>query len=236
MIEVNKIYNDDCINILKQLPDKCIDMVLTDPPYLLHKFGGEATDRPLAKRATKMKQSILFMADGFNYEEIFKEFKRICCPLNLYIFCSNLQIATTMSYFEKDYATTLLVWHKTNAIPLANLTYHSNLEFIVCVREKGAFFNNSATIAEKSKIYSMPYPSNADRFHPSQKPVELIEGLIKMKSKENDLVLDCFSGSGTTAIACSELKRNFICIEKDKQYYEMSVKRLEEYNRQLKLF
>jgi len=60
--------------------------------------------------------------------------------------------------------------------------------------------------------------------------------LIENSSKENELVLDCFSGSGTTAVACSELKRRFVCIEKDKQYYEISCRRLEEYNRQLKLF
>ena len=74
------------------------------------------------------------------------------------------------------------------------------------------------------------------RLHPTQKPLKLFEWCLQKNSNENDLILDCFSGSGTTAIACSELKRRFICIEKDKQYYEASVKRLENYNKQLKLF
>lgn len=55
-------------------------------------------------------------------------------------------------------------------------------------------------------------------------------------TEENDLVLDCFSGSGTTAVACHNLKRRFICIEKDKDYYEASVKRLEDTQKQLNLF
>jgi DNA modification methylase len=60
--------------------------------------------------------------------------------------------------------------------------------------------------------------------------------LVKKGSQENDLVLDCFSGSGTTAIACHRLKRRFICIEKDKDYWEASCKRLEEEQRQGVLF
>lgn len=72
--------------------------------------------------------------------------------------------------------------------------------------------------------------------HPTQKPVALFEYLIKTYTNEGDLVLDNCSGSGTTAIACLNTNRRFICIEKDKEYYEASVQRLENYNKQLKLF
>ena len=76
----------------------------------------------------------------------------------------------------------------------------------------------------------------SERIHPTQKPIELFERCLQEFSNENDLILDCFSGSGTTAIACHRLKRRFICIEKDKDYYEASVKRLEEEQRQGVLF
>lgn len=72
--------------------------------------------------------------------------------------------------------------------------------------------------------------------HPTPKRVDIIGKILQNISKENDLVLDCFSGSGTTAIACHRLKRRFICIEKDKDYYEASVKRLEDERKQLNLF
>lgn len=230
-----KIINSDCMDILKQLPDKCIDLVLTDPPYILETHGGKTSTTSLGQRANRLRDNTNFVSFGFDQENIFRELKRICNPFNAYIFCSNKQISQIMSYFEKDYATTLLVWHKTNAIPLANLTYHSDLEFIVCVRDKGSYFNNDATLKQKSKLYEMPYPMG-DRLHPTQKPVDLIGQLLNMKSKENDLVLDCFSGSGTTAIACHRLKRRFICIEKDNEYARASVKRLEEEQRQGMLF
>lgn len=229
----NKIINADCMDILKQLPDKCIDLVLTDPPYELETCGGVGKSG-LGARAKAVKDNILFVSSGFDYKAVFNEFKRICNPLNLYIFCSNKQISKTMSFFENEYPTTLLTWHKTNAIPLVNKTYHSNAEFIVCVRDNGSTFNNLG-VAEQSKVISMPYPIG-DRIHPTQKPVELIQKLLRIKSNEGDLVLDCFSGSGTTAIACHKMKRRFICIEKDQQFYNASVKRLEQEQSQLDLF
>ena len=74
------------------------------------------------------------------------------------------------------------------------------------------------------------------KIHPTQKPIDLIGKILRDYSKDDDLILDCFSGSGTTAIACHRLNRRFICIEKDKDYYEASVKRLENERKQLTLF
>ena len=79
-------------------------------------------------------------------------------------------------------------------------------------------------------------PQDSKRFHPTQKPVSLIGWCLRLFSKEGDSVLDCFSGSGTTAIACHRGKRRFVCIEKDKEYFEMSVKRYEEEIKQMELF
>lgn len=230
-----KIINADCMEVLKQLPDKSIDLVLTDPPYEVDSHGGKSTQKGLGERANNLRDNIRFVSEGFDYEKVLKEIVRVCKKINAYIFCSNAQISKIMGFFENlGCSTTLLVWHKTNAIPLANGTYHSNVEFIVCAREKGACFNE-LDISKKSKVIAMPYPTDK-RFHPTQKPVELIERLLTIKSKENDLVLDCYSGSGTTAIACHRLKRRFICIEKDPEYWAKSVERLKFEQAQQQLF
>lgn len=231
MIETNKIYNMDCLDLMKQMPDKSVDLIITDPPYELETHGGVGNS-PLGARAKAVKDDIMFISNGFDYDKVFTEFKRICKPLNLYIFCSNKQISKIMSYFEKDYPTTLLVWHKTNAIPLVNKTYHSNAEYIVCVREKGSTFNN-LSVAEQSKVISMPYPVG-DRIHPTQKPVALLERLINIKSKENDIIFDPFAGSCSTAVACINRKRKFICCEKEKKFVELAQKRID--NTTLSLF
>lgn len=110
----------------------------------------------------------------------------------------------------------------------------SNLEFIIHIKEKGSYFNNDLSVKEKLK--SFKYNTPTERIHPTQKPIELVSHLLRLGSKENDLILDCFSGSGTTAIACHKLNRNFICIEKDVDYYNASVERLENTKAQLKLF
>lgn len=75
-----------------------------------------------------------------------------------------------------------------------------------------------------------------ERIHPTQKPLKLFEMILNDFSNENDLILDCFSGSGTTAVACHNLNRRFICIEKDYDYWKASVERLENAKSQLNLF
>ena len=231
----NKIIHADSMDILKQLPDKCIDLILTDPPYELNLHGGVGMGAFCERKLIKTKH-IDFMAHGFDYDTYFNEFIRICKKVNLYIFCSNQQISKIMSWFElKGYLVNLLTWYKTNAVPLVNKKYHSNAEYIICVRESGATFNN-LSVAESTKVFSFPYPTDKDRFHPSQKPLQLFKILIKRKSNKDDLVLDCFSGSGTTAIACHNLKRNFICIEKDEAFYKASVERFKNNTIQTTLF
>ena len=74
------------------------------------------------------------------------------------------------------------------------------------------------------------------RIHPTQKPLGLFEKILLDYSKENDLILDCFSGSGTTAVACYNTYRNFICVEKDREYHKKSIERLEQEKAQIRLF
>jgi len=78
--------------------------------------------------------------------------------------------------------------------------------------------------------FSVPHRKD-ERFHPTQKPIELFEYLIKTYTNENMLVLDCFSGSGTTAIAAMKTRRQFICIEKEQKYYDIILKRVGDFNK-----
>ena len=236
MIDINdligKITCADCMDILKQMPDKCIDLVLTDPPYEQEMHGGYKSG--LAKSYQTVKNNTEFMNYGYDYNSILPEILRVCKVPNIIIFCSNAQISKTMSFFEeKGLTSTLLVWQKTNAAPLGNGKYISDIEYVVYVRGKNATFND-VPLKMKYKIKSYPFVANKE--HPAQKPVELISEYLKTHSNENDIVLDCFSGSGTTAIACHRLKRRFICIERDKDYWKASCKRLEDEQRQGTLF
>ena len=113
------------------------------------------------------------------------------------------------------------------------------------IRQKDGGTNKTSNYGKKEvneygrrkNVWYMPSVMGNDRIgHPAPFPVNLVQDHIISWSNENDLVLDCFSGSGTTAIASYNLKRRFICVEKDKDYYEASVKRLEDHKKQLTLF
>lgn len=235
MLEINKIHLGDCLELMKDIPDKSIDLVLTDPPYLMNNHGGQdQADKEFSRKLTT-KKHIDFICNDFDWENTFNEFIRICKKVNLIIFCSNAQISRTMKFFEdKNYSVNLLIWDKPNPIPLCNGKLISNLEYIIFVKEKGAYFNNLLSSNEKLKTYK--YPAPRDRIHPTEKPIKLFEHILRLLSKTDDLILDCFSGSGTTAVACHNLKRRFICIEKDYDYWKASCERLEREQAQLKLF
>ena len=221
-----KLLQGDCLELLKDIPDKSIDLILTDPPYECENHGGGSAE--LAQRDLVKNLHIDFMSNGFAYDSVFSEFLRICRTPNCLIFCSNSQISTIMSWFEaKSIPTTLLVWYKENPIPLCNGKYLSDCEFIVYVHGKGATFNDSCPFEFKHKLYSSPIVPANNRFHPAQKPIELLEQYILLHSNSSATILDPFMGSGSTAIACYNTDRNFIGMELNKDYYHIAEQRLE---------
>lgn len=229
-----KLYNQDCMEILKGLPDNSIDLICTDIPYELEKHGG--TKSALATRCARMRDSVEFMANGIDYESVFSEYLRVCKIPNMIIFCSNLQIGKIVSFFNaREVKTDVLVWEKSNPAPLCNGKYVSDLEYIIYVHSKGAHFNNNATFEEKHKCKHYPIMTG-EKLHPTQKPLDLMKELINVHSFEGDVVLDTYMGSGTTGCACKELKRDFIGCEIDSNFFELAKKRIESQVYQMSLF
>lgn len=120
----------------------------------------------------------------------------------------------------------LLTWHKSNPVPTCNNKYLSDTEYLLFFREKGVpIFGEYKT---KKKYYVMQTNKKDKELynHPTVKPLEIIENLVINSSKENDVVLDCFMGSGTTGVACRKLGRNFIGIEIEKEYFKTALSRI----------
>ena len=202
----NKIINADCLDILKQLPDKCIDLVLTDPPYGLNKkFKG-------GKSGKMNFNSIVDKGWDFTPDkEVFEEIVRV----------SKNQIIWGGNYFADMLPPSRcwIVWDKMIAE-----------DFSLAMLELAW-----TSFDKNAKIFR--YASEKDfRLHPTQKPLQLFKKCVAEYSKEGDLIADFFSGSGTTAVASWELKRKFICVEKDFDYWKASCKRLEDTQRQGILF
>ena len=119
-----------------------------------------------------------------------------------------------------------MFWGKTNPTPTCNGKYLSDVEYCLMFREKGTLIGG--TYETKSKYYiSTTNTNDKDKFeHPTIKPLEVVKNHIINSSKENDIVLDCFCGSGTTCVAAKETGRKYIGIEIDPEYHKIAVDRL----------
>lgn len=150
--------------------------------------------------------------------------------INIYIWCNGRQIPIYIKYFiEKlDCKLEILIWNKTNPMPLYSHKYMSDKEYCLYFRKSGYCQPKNYEDA-KTVYYSTINIKDKKLYgHPTIKPVELIRKIIRNSSKENDLVLDCFLGSGTTAVASILENRNYIGYEINKKYYEIAKKRISD--------
>lgn len=222
---INKIHLGDGLELIKQLPDDSVDLLITDPPYIVkvNKHSGKGNN--FSKSLEKFRDSRIHdIKDNFNISNYFNEWERVLKKFNAFIFCSNAQISRIANEGEKrGHFVTILVWHKTNTAPFANGVWRSDLEYTVHIRQSGATFHGGAR--EKSKIYISP--TEVSKYgHPTEKPVKLIEKYMKIGSNEGDLILDSFMGSGTTAQVAINNNRNFIGYEIDETYHDTACNRV----------
>jgi hypothetical protein len=221
----------DCRDVLPTLGP--VDAVVTDPPYVLsdsspgtaHQFG--ASLRKFDSDAYKA------IVSGFDVAAVFGALEAICQPFNLFCFCSNQQISQIMAHHEaKGRSTTLCVWHKTNAAPFANGVWRGDIEYCVHARDSGAVFVGGAV--EKKKVSE--HPLVQDDAHPTVKPLPIVLKYIGICSLVGQTVLDPFMGSGTAGVACANLGRRFVGIEREPKYFDIACRRIEEAYKQPRLF
>lgn len=223
---INTITLGDCYKLIKDIPDKTIDLILVDPPYDFHcgSIAGIFKNRVVKPGIEIVEKNI---NHGFDMD-ILQEFVRILKNINIFLWCNKEQIKDYLNFFDR-YNTTfeILTWHKTNPTPLTKNTYLPDTEYCLYFREKGKVTLNDG-YELKSKYYiSSSNTVDKDKFkHPTIKPIDIIKKQILHTTQKNDLVLDCFSGSGTTCVAAKELDRRFIGIEIDPEYHKISTDRL----------
>jgi len=223
VMEINKIYLGDSYTLIKNIPDKSVDLVYIDIPYEMQsggKGGGAFGDR-IHNLIRKDMNNIIH---GIDYK-IFDELKRVMKKVNIFIWCNKQQIIDIITNF-KDYSMEIIVWAKDNPTPFTNNVWLSDLEYCFYFRETGVKLNDGYEI--KSKFYKSPInKSDKDLYdHPTIKPLDLVKRHILHTTQENDIVLDTFLGSGTTAVACKETNRSYIGFEINKSYYKIATDRL----------
>lgn len=223
MLNTNEVYNMDCMEGLKLLDDNSIDLVVIDPPYLLNLNKTKNTTS-----CNRYANDLLKLKDGFDLKVLdilIQKMKKI----NIYIYCSKRQVKDILNYFsDKNCNHEILTWHKQNPSPLTNNNYLPDTEYILFFREKGVRLYGNYHTKRKYYISGTNQVDKKKYKHPTIKPLQLIEYHIENSSKEGDIVLDCFCGSGTTLVGAINKNRKFIGFEIDKEYYEIAKKRVEE--------
>ena len=225
-LELNKLYLADCYEFIKQIPAKSIDLIITDPPYELevnHSVGRYGDIKKLSY------EQIANMSNGFDYS-ILDEFIRVLKKINIYIWCSKKQLQYLLDYFVTKHKCywEIINWNKENAVPTGNNTFISDTEYCLFFRQKGVHLGGDYFTKRK---YYVAYTNRTDKAkfqHPTIKPLHIIKNFVINSSKENDIVFDPFVGSGTTAVACKELNRQFIACEINEDYYNTAINRLNQ--------
>jgi len=223
-LNVNSIYNGDCLELMKKIPNESIDMILTDPPYGIGFRSGHRKN----KYDTIKNDDNLDWLDGF-VDETYRVAKNNTAH---YIFCSFHNIDVFKTAFQKKFIVkNILVWVKNNTTA-GDLkgNFASRTEFILFLQKGKRYING------KRSDNVLKYKRTNNKLHPTEKPVPLLKHLIEKFSNTNDIVLDPFAGSGSTLVAAKEMNRRFIGIEIDKKYFETAKNRLESAKPKLYLF
>jgi len=228
MMELNKIYCMNYIDAIEQIDEESIDLVLIDIPYNISRENNFKTmkDRKGRNGIEFGEWDKNFDISGLNnIQRVIKK------GGSLVIFHSFEQFSDLQKVFNELVFKDKMVWKKTNPMPRnRDRRYISNIELISWYVKEGVWIFNRQNKNYESSVFEYPSESGGGfkRYHPTQKNLNLVKYLIKIHSRENDVVLDCFLGSGTTTLACKDLKRNFIGVDIDQKYVDIANKRLSE--------
>jgi site-specific DNA-methyltransferase (adenine-specific) len=235
-METNKIYQGDCLELMKQIEDKSIDLILCDLPY--------------GTTACKWDTIIPFEPLWKQYKRVIKDNGVICLfadePFSSILVTSNLEMYRYELIWKKPQGTDFLnanrkplkshekiqIFYKSQPIYNKQYTYSKPYKAVNGSKDssvwgKFKFGMNKSSDGERNPISVLEYKQEKG-LHPTQKPVKLCEYLIKTYTNEGDLVLDNCIGSGTTAIACIKTNRRFIGMELEQKYVDIANKRIGE--------
>ena len=233
---IDTVIQGDCLEVMRQLPDQCVDLVLTDPPYeFISKkpYGGGFMTNENKKYLDRIKDSF-----GMSYcpELYLAECQRVLRKFNGYFFTNKSLLVKYICFAEQNkYKWDILIWHKPNPVPINNWHYLFDKEYIVYIRESGATFNSDLGYKSYCTIKSHPIGTK-ETSHPTEKPLSILRDLICVSTNENDIVFDGYLGSGTTAVACYHTRRRYIGIELNDGYAEMARKRIQAEKEKMALF
>lgn len=239
MNELNKIYNEDCLEGMKRIPDNSIDITFTSPPYNmnLRVRNGKYCSRQIVK---ELSTKYINFPDNLPMEEYFEFNKKVIGELlrvselvfyNVQFLTGNKVALFKLIGHYSEYLKEIIVWDKINAQPaIQQQVLNSQFEVILVFDKNNAILRkfNQGTFdrGTLTNLWGIKRGKKYSKEHGATFPIELAEKVITNFSNENSIVLDPFMGLGTTAIACLNTNRNYIGFELDKDYYEVATERI----------
>jgi len=210
----------DCLEKIKSISNNSVDLVVTDPPYLINYKTSRRKDK-----SHKFCSPILNDTNESLISNIIIELYRVMKDnTSMYMFCSSDKVDFFKQELEKKFTIkNMIIWVKNNhtAGDLKG-AFGRKYEIIFLVSKGRSLFRGKRI----TDVWNFDKVSGSKQTHQNQKPLDLIKQCISKHSNDGDLVLDPFAGSGTTGLACQELNRQYILIEQDKEYFNVMKERL----------
>lgn len=241
-MKLNYITNIDCLEGLKEIPDKSVDLIVTDPPYFINM--GHSGGRENCKRQKERD----YVGNGLNanrtfldlaivapfYKQLFSEFSRVLTDTGHFYFFTDWRAYGFFYPLMQQYlpVRNMLVWDKGGA-PGSYYTYAHELIIFGAYAPKLLHAGGSNVLQGIRSFSAGAKKTNGEKVHPTQNPVELITKFIEDSTEPGAVVLDTFMGSGTTAVACLKTGRNYIGFELDERYHAIAMQRIAETEAQL---
>ena len=222
-----ELIHGDCLVEMKNIPDKSIDLIVTDPPYRLTSRGSSGTMSGYWASSLS-KQGKVFENNDIDIEEYLPEFYRVLKDgTHCYIMTNQSNLPHFLNVISKSSFKFIkcLIWDKCNKI--CGRYYMNCFEYIIMLRK-----GRERTINDRGQGDILRVPNKKTKrndgknIHDSEKPITLMEILISNSSNEGDCILEPFMGSGSTGVACINTKRDFIGIELNEEYFKIAEERI----------
>jgi len=215
MLELNKIYLGDSLDLLPKISSNSVDLVVTDPPY--------GSSKPWDKATTQFQEKWLI--------ECYRVMKQ---DSTIYFFFAPLKLGKILTITEKLFKLkNVLVWHHSNLygawMSYGRDRYKSTWEAIIyATKGKGDEVAVKGWLEFGTTFDVFIVPADLRSSHPAKKPETIIRRLLVVSSSPGDIILDPFCGTGTVCKVAKQLNRRFIGIDKNKEFYEMAVKVMQD--------
>lgn len=223
------LHHGDCYEVMQSIPDRTVDLILTDPPYNLRPYS---TGNMSFSWRAEINNDLAEWDGDFDPASVLDDFRRILKPTGtIFAFTSYNLLGRWHEIFDPAFDTfQFFVWHKTNPVPkIRKAGFLNSCELVVCMWNKGHTWNFGRQ-NEMHNFFESPVCMAPERLkhpkHPTQKPVKLLKHLIGIATNPGDVVLDPFMGVGSTGEAALDLDRSFVGIELEREYFTAAVERV----------